>query len=651
MCHFRDLCRLSLDDSVADIEQFTSKLLNVARPIALTSCLCKTFKGMVNDQLVHVLGVQKPAGKGALGFRRDHSTLDNLVNAYIHTIWQENWDAEEVNKLHEVLLNLGENLSRRGEVAGRKQEKEIQDQAFIQLPELKSLDLSQNKIGRLETGSLEGLDNLLSLNLSHNQLSDLGMALTDLEKLTSLDLSINSLKIIPEGTFTNLSSLTYLKLDGNPVRVLHARSFSGLSSLRELSMRDCSLKELDGEMFAFLPRLVILNLGHNRLHTYPPAIAFSGLQFLQAIYYDHNDIAVLEAESFSGLKLDVIDLSFNRIRELAAKTFAGARLAHLDISHNSVLSVSPDSLKPLGSALTRLSLAKNPIRILQPTVFSSLKVLSILNLSACHLESLPHDAVSDLESLKSLDASDNRIHFLSEGTLTLLEHVDVLKLSGNPWVCDCSIRALRDWLGKASNSARLSCQREAVAKQVDDKGEVCVQQIACAAPSGLLEQQVSKLSEEQLAMCEGDDSSAVPASTQGAIVASCMGFAIVLLIITIYLWRRGKTAHGLKRVCVPSDAESSHKDDDEDDKIPPLPDCRRSSLTNSDHNFVFRHYFDHLVTDPKLMSDDAEDLEESRDADDETAPLGKKERDSQYSSQNSVYSTRSDAAYGMESTV
>ncbi|GFO40273.1 ankyrin-3 [Plakobranchus ocellatus] len=36
------------------------------------------------------------------------SDLKPKVNAYIHTVWQENWNAEGANKLHEVLPNLGE---------------------------------------------------------------------------------------------------------------------------------------------------------------------------------------------------------------------------------------------------------------------------------------------------------------------------------------------------------------------------------------------------------------------------------------------------------------------------------------------------------------------------------------------------------------
>ncbi|GFW74714.1 probable RNA-directed DNA polymerase from transposon X-element [Trichonephila clavipes] len=49
------------------------------RPIALTSCFCKSFESMVNTRLVYVLENEKCISPLQSGFRKGRSTLDNLV--------------------------------------------------------------------------------------------------------------------------------------------------------------------------------------------------------------------------------------------------------------------------------------------------------------------------------------------------------------------------------------------------------------------------------------------------------------------------------------------------------------------------------------------------------------------------------------------
>ncbi|KAK0051410.1 carboxypeptidase N subunit 2 [Biomphalaria pfeifferi] len=514
---------------------------------------------------------------------------------------------------------------------------DVEARTFEKFPNLKELDLSNNEITIIRADAFLGLSYLMYLNLSHNRLSNVAGIFNSLSKLKTLDISWNFIKNLTSEAFVLQDILTSLKLDGNPLKTLHGSSFRSLFNLKELRARECSLTDVGKDVFAFMPSLVLIDLGLNRLKEAPHPEVFSKHHYLRTLILYHNVIEVLFPDNFVSPGLYAVDLSSNRINKIDHLAFRRSGIRKLDLSHNSIISLDPPVLKELSTSVTHLNLTSNPLRILSPGLFSDLQSLECLNISKCSLEEFNVEAFESLGTLAQLDISHNELHFLPEGAFKLFNKISSITLEQNSWECDCKIKPFRDWLVNKDRPTKLQCLNGGL-------NDTECSRLMCIPAHATESKEISMLTDSELSECHSESSSNLAAGTQGAIVASCMGFAIILLLFAIFLWRKGQTGQKLKRICVPSEAESSHVID-EDSKIPPLANCDRNSLTHSDHNFVFRHYFDHLTTN----MDEIETTDEDELAQGEADPL--KQKDSLYSSEPSLYSHPTEAAYGMESTV
>ncbi|EDW75170.2 uncharacterized protein Dwil_GK19841 [Drosophila willistoni] len=109
--------------------------------------------------------------------------------------------------------------------------------AFRSLTNLLTLDISVNEMEMLPKERLQGLRLLRMLNISHNTLKDLEEFSTDLAQMQILDLSFNQLDRITKKTFRNLHGLVELKLMGNRMTVLSNDAFRFLRKLHVLDLR------------------------------------------------------------------------------------------------------------------------------------------------------------------------------------------------------------------------------------------------------------------------------------------------------------------------------------------------------------------------------------------------------------------------------
>ncbi|XP_034560960.1 trophoblast glycoprotein a [Notolabrus celidotus] len=132
---------------------------------------------------------------------------------------------------------------------------EVESHTFTGLRSLRSLDLSNNQLAVIhpEAFTVQS-QSLRELNLSralynHSSVMDLATSLrwSSLGNLKGLDLSHNSLILLPARIFSHLSSLQRLQLSNNSLVAIHNATFSGMEGLEELDLSLNALKTMPEE--------------------------------------------------------------------------------------------------------------------------------------------------------------------------------------------------------------------------------------------------------------------------------------------------------------------------------------------------------------------------------------------------------------------
>lgn len=135
--------------------------------------------------------------------------------------------------------------------------REWPESAFSSLPKLKWLQLAY-----AEVSSVDGLEfplSLTALNLNNNRLpslpADLGVRLPDLEDLRAGYQSSDVPFSLVAGTFSGMSKLKSLQLAHNQITELPVGIFSGLDNLRRLQLSGNRLDSLPDGLFHALPQI------------------------------------------------------------------------------------------------------------------------------------------------------------------------------------------------------------------------------------------------------------------------------------------------------------------------------------------------------------------------------------------------------------
>ena len=224
--------------------------------------------------------------------------------------------------------------------------------------------------------------------------------------------------------------------------------------------------------------------------------------YLQQISVRNNVIHDMSIDALHGLKrLKRLHIERCRLRRMPAMGHVKDTLQSLMITENSITHI-PDGYFDGFLQLTRLDLAKNCLTQVPDVspVHQTLITLSVLSnyiseiphfmgdnilislksliLSNNNIQAFPPSLLSKFPNLQEFFISINNLHTLDESVFGGIHAVVLVRLSGNPWICDSALAWLCDL--KLKNYSFMG-----FAKQFKSYGHIGItdyERLVCAGP-------------------------------------------------------------------------------------------------------------------------------------------------------------------------
>ncbi|XP_060520592.1 toll-like receptor 7 isoform X2 [Cylas formicarius] len=322
------------------------------------------------------------------------------------------------------------------------------------LEALEKMELTENNVANVDDLHLCDLKSLKTLNLRGNVISTLKLFYFMCRKTgNALDFTINDNNFVPfvnKGSYFNITDsnfdlvdidlsfnqildighaleglikLKYLNLANNQLSRIKFVSFKTADKLERLNLKNNQITAIEPQVFLNKTYLKVLDISHNRLTSY----VVSNMPKLEILNLEYNSLINVSLQNMGKLK--TLNLAYNALRNITLMFRKVPNLTSINLCGNQV-HLRKNYFKEVPN-LEELSLNNNSLRELQSELFSGLKKLRILDLSRNNLVWIGNNVFNDLENLESLNISYNDIENLPYSVVEPLKTLEVLDISSN----------------------------------------------------------------------------------------------------------------------------------------------------------------------------------------------------------------------------
>ncbi|XP_072948626.1 tsukushi-like [Epargyreus clarus] len=378
--------------------------------------------------------------------------------------------------------------------------------AIAELP-IQVLNLSRCSIEFIENASFKDLQQMTTLDLSHNKLTAAKLSphafegrfspeeYEPLASMKILNLAYNDMHSLNQDLFEHLPELTELDLSGNPFTTIdHVTliAISSLPNLKVLRMRSCQLKEIP-DKFLHTPRyLERLDISDNKLTIVPQELE----ETKNLIYLNLNQNPITELEVTSE-----DNPAFPRLRKL--KELHMCNMKHLK-------RIGAGALGGLEN-LQQLHMSYNPqLTYIDPKALAR-----------------PDDIgeTYDWPLIKELYLQSNNLTEIDSRLLSRWDLVERLDVSNNPYLCDCSTQWMVDHL----------------VPTIEAKNENATEKMVCTEPIEMRGYTMKHLHDIHRTMRCVDKYGNRPERDGAILMGTLIGvlLAVPIMLGLMLMWRRG----------------------------------------------------------------------------------------------------------------